>query len=199
MQPQTIHHDPPSPTSPSFPRRPRPRLMRRPRPMSQPVTNPVQPRPLYQTQIIPFTAIERIVQIGVWALCAASFLLSWLGNIAPFGADVRALLAGRLAYAALVWPALLAALGYQLVVQIAQFWAAGTYGRRSRHYRVWLCLSVLPAMWSYGEHVIPWAGSSHLWGDAWPVRIAAYAGSAVALFVALWFNDAWQERVLVRR
>lgn len=178
--------------------RPRPRLIRRPAPSA--VALPATDAPSsYRTQVIPFAAIERIVQWGLWLLCATSFSLSWLGNIAPFGADVLALITGGPSYARLIWPALLAAFVYQLIIQIAQFYTAGRYGRRSRPYRVFLLLSVLPAMWSYGEHLIPLAGSAQLWGDAWLVRIAAYVGSTIALFLALWLNDSYQERVLVRR
>jgi len=183
MQPQTIQHHPPS----SFPRRPRPRLFRRVPPVRQPaaVVQPAMP-PMYRTQVIPFWLIARIVQYGVWTLCLLSFTISWIGNISIFGGDARLLLGTPLAYLRAAWPIFGAALLCQAALQIGQFYAATVYGRSSRAYRGLLLLSVAPSLWTYAP-LVPGRGT------------LAYGARLIALFVALWINDAWQERVLVAR
>lgn len=178
--------------------RPRPRFVRR-SPEAAPAAAPPPTIPAYRTQVIPFWLIARAVQWGMWFACMLSFGISWLGNIGMFGGDLRHLVAGRLGYvqaAALVFGC---AFLYQLVIQVGQFYAATRYGRSSRPYRTLVLFSVVPSLYSYGVVVIPWAGSAHLWGEAWPIRLLAYGGSAMLLFIVLWLNDAYQEQVLVRK
>ncbi len=175
------------------------RLRPRPRHVRRLPDAPVAATPPYRTQVIPFWLIARAVQWGMWGACALSFAVSWLGNLGMFGGDVRLFVGAPLGYAQRVPLVLACALLYQLAVQTGQFYAATRYGRRSRAYRVLLLLSVLPSLYSYGVVVIPWAGSAILWGDAWPIRLLAYAGSAMLLFVVLWLNDSYQEQVLVAK
>ncbi len=179
--------------------RPRPRFVRRLPPAEPAATPPAPAVPVYRTQIIPFWLIARAVQCGMWFACLLSFGVSWLGNIGMFGGDVRQLVTDPIGYARDTAVVLGCAFLYQLVIQTGQFYAATRYGRSSRSYRLLVLLSVIPSMYSYGVVLIPWVGSAYLWGTAWMIRLLAYAGSAMLLFVVLWLNDAYQEQVLVRK
>lgn len=194
----------------SFRPRPRPRLIRRPRPTSdEQAPSPILPtsapaassrrRPL-DTRIIPFWLIEYLWNGLTALLLMASFAVGVIGNIGMFvWPNIPAL--GTIgvwqewAWGDLAWAAL-----YQLIVQSCQAYAARVYGRRSRLYALFLAVSVAPSLWTYGLVVVPWVVrvAAWLWADSWLVDLIAGGGAAVLLTFVLVANDVLQERRLIR-
>jgi hypothetical protein len=178
-----------------------------PAPRSQQSATPaprkqITPAPRYDTQVIPFWFVGRVVQLAVWFGCFLSFLATTVGNIGLFGGD--------LAQAALGWryftsPAFLVpfvpSIPYQFVVQMFQFYAARKYGQSSWQYRTTLGFSVVPSGWTYGRVVVPWVWSiaAVSWGDVWLIRLPMVAALLVAGVVVIVLNDMIQEWILVKR
>jgi len=168
----------------------------------QPLASGRQPpaqRPIrYSTRIIPFWVVGWIWQGLTILLLIGSFAVSVIGNVGMFvWPDMRAL--GSLdVWQGWTWADAGWALLYQIIIQACQAYTARVYGRRSKLYRSFLAASVVPAIWTYSLVVVPWAGSAHLWGAVWIVRLLCYAASAILLPIVLTFNDVLQEYLLIR-
>lgn len=177
------------------------RLRMRPRP--QPVTQvvstaaPARPAPAaLTTQIVPRSGVLRLYRLIQWIVCLLCFVVTTLGNIGMFGADIRLVL-DRAVWFDRAWQlAVVAGAGMQLVVQIGQW--ANANNKQGLAYRAWLAASVIPSCITYLPLLVPLAASVAFWGELIIYRWSAGAGAALLTTLVLIGVDVLQEKILLK-